>query len=247
MPASADGASLRPGRGPHYRAAMTNRGRSAYLLLAIVAWVGVALGLFVTFSGLYPTKAAGPTSFTNADSGLLSGIVDYCSYFTHVSNWIVAIVATILARTPDRAGRIFNVLIMDALVMISVTGIVYNVLLAPVAPPQEGLEIPSNIVQHIVTPLLMVIVFLVAGPRGRFTWRTPFAALVIPLAYAVWTLLHGAVVGAYPYGILDVATYGYGAVLGTLAEIVVLGVVLGFAFLGLDRLLSRSSRSRATH
>ena len=220
---------------------MTSRGRTAYSVLAVVAWIGVALGLFVTFSGLYPTKDAGPTSFTNADSGLLSGIVDYCSYFTHVSNVIVAVVATILARTPDRTGRVFNVLLMDSLVMISVTGIVYNLLLAPVAPPQEGLEIPSNLVQHVITPVLTVLVFLAAGPRGRFTWRTPFAALVIPLLYAAWTLVHGAVVGAYPYGILDVVTYGYGPVLVTLGEIVVLGIVLGYAFLGLDRLLSRRS------
>lgn len=220
---------------------MTQRGRNAYVVLAVVAWIGVALGLFVTFSGLYPTKAAGPTSFTNADSGILSGIVDYCSYFTHWSNVLVAVIATILARTPDRTGRVFNVLLMDALMMISVTGLVYNLLLAPVAPPQEGLEVPSNLVQHIITPVLTVVVFLAAGPRGRFTWRTPFAALIVPLVYAGWTLVHGAVVGAYPYGILDVATYGYAAVLVTLGEIIILGIVLGYAFLGLDRLLSRKS------
>ena len=160
---------------------MSTRGR-AYLVLAVVAWIGVALGLFVTFSGLYPTTGAGPTSFTNADSGLLSGIVDYCSYFTHVSNILVAVVATILARTPERSGRIFNVLILDGLVMIAVTGIVYNVLLAPVAPPQEGWEVPSNIVQHIVTPILTVLVFLIVGQHGRWSWRTPLQALSIPLS-----------------------------------------------------------------
>lgn len=223
---------------------MSASGRVAYIVLAIVAWVGVALGLFVTFSGLYPGGPYGPTQFTGTDSGFISGVVDYCSYFTHVSNVLVAIVATMLARNPARTGRVFNVLILDALVMITVTGLIYNVLLAPLAPPQEGLEVPSNVVQHIVTPILTVVVILVFGPRGRWTWRTPFEALVIPLIYAAWTLAHGAVVGAYPYGILDVITHGYPAVLTTLAMIVVLGVVLGYVFLGIDRLLTRG-RARA--
>ena len=221
---------------------MTQRGRMAYGVLAIVAWIGVALGLFVSFSGLYPAGDVGPNAFTGTDSGLISGIVDYCSYFTHVSNVLVAIVATILWRDPQRSGRVFDVLVLDGLIMITVTGIIYNVLLAPVAPPMEGLEVPSNVVQHIITPILTVVVYLAYGPRCRWSWRTPLEALIIPLIYAAWTLVHGAVVDAYPYGILNVAAHGYPAVLTTLMMIVILGIVLGYAFLGLNRLLSRRRR-----
>lgn len=213
----------------------------AYAVLAVVAWVGVALGVFVTFSGLYPATDIGPTEFTGTESGFISGVVDYFSYFTHISNIIVAVVATMLARDPQRRGRFFDVVFLDSLVMITVTGIIYNILLAPGAPPRQGLEQASNVVQHMLTPALAVLVFLLWGPYRRWNWRTPFAALVIPLIYAAWTILHGAVVGAYPYGILDVITYGYASVLTTLAMIVVLGVVLGFVFLGLGRLLARTT------
>lgn len=222
---------------------MNSRGRLAYVVLAVVAWVGLALGVFVTFSGLYPTVGATPSSFTGTDAGLVSGIVDYLSYFTHVSNIVVAVVATMLARNPARRGRIFDIVALDALVMMTVTAIVYNVLLAPGAPPLNGWERPSSDVQHIITPILTLVVFLGWGPRRRWTWRSPIAALIIPVIYGAWTLVHGAVVGAYPYGILDVVLHGYPAVLITIGMIMVLGILLGYTFLGLDRLLSRSKKT----
>ena len=216
--------------------------RNAYVLLAVVAWAGVLLGLVITLADLYPSNLTNATLIGGPGSvgqGFLGRLIDYLSYFTHWANIVAAVVATSLARDPGRRGRVFDVLALDALVMIAVTGLVYNLLLAPVAPPQRGLEAPSNLLQHVITPLLAIIVFAIWGPFRRWTWRTPFAALLIPLAYAAWTLVHGAVVTAYPYGILNVADYGYAAVLTTLAEIVVLGIVLGYAFLGIDRLRSR--------
>lgn len=219
---------------------MSARGRTAYIVLSIVAWVGVACGVFVTFSGLYPTGPVGPTQFTNMDSGFVSGFVDYWSYFTHVSNVLVAVVATMLARNPGRRGRIFDVLVLDALVMIVVTALIYNLVLAPGLPPLTGMEEASNLTQHVVTPIAMVVVFLIFGPRPAWSWRSPLEALVIPLIYAAWTLLHGAVVGAYPYGILDVITNGYASVLSTIFGLCLVGLLLGYVFVGVSRVIGRS-------
>ena len=53
--------------------------------------------------------------------------------------------------------------------------------------------------------------------------------------------MRGAVIGAYPYPFIDVVRLGYGQVLLNVLAIAVLGVVIGTALLGIDRLLSRRS------
>ena len=55
-------------------------------------------------------------------------------------------------------------------------------------------------------------------------------------------LVRGAVVGAYPYDFADVGTRGYAAVAGTLAGILVFGIVVAAVFWAVDALLSRSGR-----
>ena len=49
----------------------------------------------------------------------------------------------------------------------------------------------------------------------------------------------GAFIGAYPYGFLDVAAYGYGTVLTDFAGIVVFAIVLCLVLRGIDALIAR--------
>ena len=130
--------------------------------------------------------------------------------------------------------------------MIVVTGIIYNAVLAATAKNQ-GLEVWTNFFLHVLTPALTFIVWLIAGPRGWISWRIIGASLILPIVWLVFALIRGAFIGAYPYGFLNVATFGYGAVLTNVAGIVVFAVVLCLIFWGLDILISRlTGRNRAT-
>ena len=214
--------------------------RIALIILAICAWSGVLLGLALTLGEVYPSQITQPSLIGGPGSennGFLGNLLDWFSFFTHWGNLIVAIVATLLVIDPNRRGRTFDIAILDAIVMITVTGLIYAIVLAPVAPPLIGLEGPSNVLQHVLTPILGVVVLLGFGPRVRWRWWAPFAALLLPMAYVGWTLVHGAATGAYPYGILDVAQYGYASVLTTIVMIALLGVVVGYLAMGVDRLL----------
>jgi hypothetical protein len=73
-----------------------------------------------------------------------------------------------------------------------------------------------------------------------------FSALLIPIVWLTYSLVRGAYMAAYPYDFLDVATYGLGPVLTTVAMIIAFGVALGFVFLGLDRALGRRAAVAAT-
>ena len=50
-------------------------------------------------------------------------------------------------------------------------------------------------------------------------------------------------IGAYPYDFFNVVKYGYTAVLINVVGIAVLGLVISFIYMGIDRLLQRRASS----
>ena len=65
-------------------------------------------------------------------------------------------------------------------------------------------------VLHYVTPPLFVLDWLLFVPKGERRLEDRLRlALGFPPLYAVWTLVHGALTGWYPYPFLDVAELGY--------------------------------------
>jgi len=164
---------------------------------------------------------------------------DTVSYFTEWSSLVVAISTTLLALAPTRATLLRRVLRLDSLLMITVTAIVYAVLLAPKAVV-TGWSVLTNPWQHIVVPAVTVIVFLGWGPRGWIDGKVVAWSLALPVAWLAWALVRGAIVGSYPYAFLDVATYGYASVFQTIAMILAFGLAVALGYWGIDRLLSRA-------
>jgi hypothetical protein len=222
---------------------MTNR--RMFAIAAGITWFGLGLGLILTVFNVYPPVEVQPNSVgVNPDgvAGLVGRVVDSLSYFTNLSNVIVAIVFTMLARNPDRRGAVWSAVRMDSLVMISITGLIYAIVLAPDAQV-EGLDIIVNSIKHYIVPVMTVLLWLLLGPRRQLTFISVFTALAIPIAWAGYMLIRGEFIAAYPYGFLNVVAYGLPAVLVNIAGVAALGVVLGLLFWGIDRVLG--SRQRA--
>jgi hypothetical protein len=217
--------------------------RQLFAVAAAITWFGVLLGFILNVFDVYPEAEVDPFTYgNNGDglSGLIGRTIDFFSFFTYLSNIIVGIVMTMLARNPDRKGAVFATLRMDSLVMISITGLVYAIVLAPDADPQ-GWQIISNAITHYIVPILTLVVWLIAGPRGLFRFWTVLTALIIPLTWAAYAMIRGAFINAYPYNFLNVAELGLGTALVNLGGITVLGIVLGIIYWAIDRVLSRRS------
>ena len=220
---------------------MTRSARTAFGVTAAVSAFGVLLNLVTVALGLYQRAPKNPNLLgNNAEgvAGLLSRVVDYFSYFTILSNIIVIIVCTLLALDRARPTSVMRALRMDSLMMISVTGLVFAIVLAPTFHP-DGLENVTNPLQHYVTPVLTVLTWLIWGPRAWFRLSTVFTALVIPVVWLAYTFARGALFHAYPYPFLVVDTLGWGQVLVNVFGVLVVGIVLGLMYWGLDVLLAR--------
>ena len=213
-----------------------------FLANAVVAWLGLAIQLTISATGMYPTTATKPSQYGYGNApgieGLVGRLVDFFSYFTIWSNIAVAVVMTLLALDARRDSSVLRAVRLSALLMISITGLVYGVILSGVST-LRGWEVLANLFIHQLVPLLTVVVFVVAGPRGWIDRRVLLGSFVLHVKGLVYALVRGAVIGAYPYFFIDVVTLGYGTVFLNLAGVLLLGLVIALVLWAVDRWLTR--------
>lgn len=216
------------------------------ILNAAVAWTGVTISLALALTGKNEhIDPADPTQLGNLASGVdtpLERFLDWCTYFTIWSNVIVAVVVTVLVLRPDlffrtdRVGWVWRVLRLDTVLMIIVTGLIFNLLLAQ-DEHLSGWPLVSNNFVHIATPIVTTLVWLIAGPRRLFSWSVVWGSLIIPVVYLAWALVRGAVIDAYPYPFLDVAVKGYADVLVFVAGLFGGAIALALLLWAIDVLI----------
>lgn len=199
--------------------------RVHWTVLALVVGACLATSLARTL-----IEAAGGRTTT------VTELVRWLSLFTIGSNVLVLAAATTLALDPVRSGRGWRVLLLDALLAITVTGLVFSVLLAPTVDP-AGVTVWTNLVLHYLSPLAMVVGWLVFGPRPRITGGTVAWAMVFPVAWIGWTMLHGAQSRWYPYFFLNARDLGLAVALRNTALVVLLALVFLLAYWAADRWL----------
>lgn len=203
--------------------------KNFYGLVAVSAWIGFGLSFIIELFGLVKVKEQTPpipmSQFTHVGAyqdglaGAPARIIDLLSYFTIWSQLAVGIVAVLMFINPNRDSKLFRIATLDAVLMITVTGAVYNLLLGPAHPPQ-GLNIISSLFEHTLTPIFMILAFVLTGPRGWINKSMIPKVLALPIIYVIYTLIRGAIVNSYPYDFFDVISYGYSYVI-----IFVLGIL----------------------
>ena len=205
--------------------------RAWFLLTAVVVVVAVAVQL--------PVSAGTDGGFFEVPAYRALNVL---AFFTIQSNLLVATSALLTALQPDVDTLLRRVLRLTALVAISVTGVVYHLLLAGLVEMTPAGAFADTLV-HTVVPLMAVLGWLAFGPRGRTTWRVVGLAVVFPLLWLAFTLVRGPLVGGFwPYPFVDVDELGWGQVLLNCAGVAVLFVALAAGAHGLDRLLARSAQ-----
>lgn len=190
----------------------------------------VVLGSLVTQLVLTALGEPGPDGVVQP---VVTRFVRLFSYFTIQSNILLLVVALSLARNPDRDGRWWRVIRLDAVLGIIITGLVYATVLAGTANP-TGAGWWANLGFHYVAPWWALLGWLLFGPRSRMDGRTLGWAAVWPVVWIGYTLAHGAATDWYPYPFADVTALGYPVVLINLGAVALIAVVLGAVLRLLD-------------
>ncbi|PZS28133.1 MAG: hypothetical protein DLM58_17650 [Pseudonocardiales bacterium] len=211
-----------------YAAAVRSRLWYATIAVLVLAALVIQVMIAVQLSATPPSHGVGELR----GGPLFTRLVRVFSFFTIQANILSMIVSAVLVRAPNRDGSAWRILCQSALIGITITGIVYSTVLARVHEPKGWEQVSTNTVFHYIIPIMMVIGWLVFGPRPRMTRSVVLAALIWPVLWLGYTLAHGAASRWYPYPFVDVTSHGYGrvAINSVLVCLVYLLVSALFAF-----------------
>jgi hypothetical protein len=190
---------------------------------------------------IYDAKASLFGHFPHGIEGAPGRVFDLLSYFTIWSQIVVAITFYALYKNQNRKDRFTTLLLPTAIMMITITGIMFYALIYPVSPP-EGANIYPSFVSHAVVPVISVLVWIVYGPRGFMKVKAIPSLFIISIIWVGLTLVRGVVSTQYPYGVLDVTEIGYMWFFITVVAIIIFGVVLALIYSAIDKF-----RSKANH
>ncbi len=172
--------------------------------LAVLGWAGLTIQLYLIFFARLSIGAS-----------LLGGLVSFFSYFTILTNTLVATVLTCAVTERESAARRWFLqpwVSSGIAVSIAVVGLAYSILLRHLWHP-EGWQFVADELLHDVMPLLFLGYWWRCVPKGTLRlWHLPLW-LIYPLVYFIYALLRGHLLGAYAYPFIDVAVLGYPQVL----------------------------------
>jgi hypothetical protein len=196
------------------------RGHKIYAALcALLGWFGLAVQLYLIVYARWETQAS-----------VMGGLVKFFSFFTILTNILVAVALTCAAIQRHSAGhRFFRSPIVCGGITVSIVlvGIAYNLLLRHLWQP-EGWQRVADEVLHDVMPLAFLLYWWLYIPKGSLRLTHVLMWMAYPVVYFAYVLLRGDLIGDYIYPFIDVGTIGFAQ-----AFINALGVLAGFVAMGL--------------
>ncbi len=200
------------------------------LLIAVIAWTGVALQFYLARNN-WP------------DLGLssLEGTFRFFSYFTILTNIIVALSLTVsLLKPSSGTGRFFySTDTQTAIAMyIFVVGIVYNLILRTLWSP-KGLQLIVDNILHSIVPVLFTIYWIVYVPVEKMKFSRSINWLWYPGLYFLWVILFGSLTKFYPYPFIDANVIGYTKMLVHATVLLIVFILLGSIAIAIKRNVGR--------
>lgn len=202
------------------------RGKPLTVLIALLAWFGVVLQLYLS---LRLTGSMGMTT--------VQGLAIYFGYFTVLTNILVGMATTWPLVLPFSAsGRFFAQPMAIGWVAASIAfvGVSYFVLLRHAWNPQ-GLQLMADVLMHYVVPVLVLAYSLFTLRRVPLRWTAPLWWSLYPVIYFAYVLMRGVIIGSYPYHFIDVSQLGYALTLRNAVALWAAFLVLAYVLMVLWR------------
>jgi len=186
--------------------------------------------------------------FDGSGSEFLPSTISFLSYFTVLTNILVALALTApLLSSASKLRKFFDRQAVRAAIAlyITVVMVVYWAVLAKIHHPQ-GIGIITNVGMHLIIPLLYILDWILFAKKGAMSFkRIPFWILY-PSGYGIYTIIRGAITGIYPYPFLNVAELGMGPVFINMLGFTAFYAVGAAAFIAIGRGLGNPNTTATT-
>jgi hypothetical protein len=204
------------------RNAASGFGRALLGVVALLAWCGVLLQLWLSAQ---LARASGGSA--------LSGMMQALCYFTLLTNLLVALVSNAQLCSVSWLQQ-HRGLLAAAAVYILVVGIIYTLLLRDTWAP-TGPQKLADVLLHDAVPLGYVLWWLAYAPKVALRWKAALWWLGYPAVYLGFSLLLGALSGRYLYPFADLSRLAASVVARNAALLLALFYLLGLAAIALAR------------
>lgn len=170
--------------------------RIAQQIIAVTTWSALILQFYL--------------QIINRSTAISEAVIRYFSYFTILTNLLVAVCFTSLLLKQSKGYRFFKQasVITATTVYILIVGLVYNLVLRTQWNPQ-GLQLLADNLLHTSTPLLVLIYWFIYVSAKEISWKQTPAWMLYPLLYLVYVFIRGSFSNFYPYFFIDVSKLGY--------------------------------------
>ncbi|MEI7472106.1 MAG: Pr6Pr family membrane protein [Ferruginibacter sp.] len=195
-------------------------------IIAITAWVAV-----ITQLNLDLQLHKGVLSATET-------VIRFFSYFTILTNLLVAICCTLIVLNIHSFFTRNNVLSAVA-VYIIIVGLIYNAILRKLWTP-TGLQLIVDNLLHLVVPILFLLYWILVVNKTTLKWKNIFPWLLYPLVYLIFILLRGAAADYYPYPFIDVVKLGYAKALQNSGFVTIAFITISLLIIGYGKLVGKN-------
>lgn len=205
---------------------------SAMVIIALLAWIGLALQLYLVVQNAMANNIS-----------LATELLRYFSYFTILTNLLVAVCLTsLLVKPASRWGRFFaRPAVQTAITLyIGVVGMVYIVALRHVWNP-TGFQLVADRMLHYMVPVLFVFYWAFFVSKDSLQWQHPLWWLIYPAIYLVYVLIRGALMNVYPYHFIDKTQLSWPEMMLSIGILMAVFAGLGFLMVGINRLFRTNS------
>jgi hypothetical protein len=196
----------------------------------LAGWMGLAIQQYLIFYSRWDTGAS-----------LLGGLINFFSFFTVLTNTLVATVLSYAGGARLGGQAVFSGAVSSGIaVSIVLVGLAYSLLLRHLWQP-EGFQFIADELLHDVMPLVFVVYWWRCVPKGHLHLKHIGLWVIYPLVYFGYVLLRGDLLGQYQYPFIDVGTLGYPQVFVNAGGILAGFVAIAMAVVGLDKYLKSPS------
>ena len=190
--------------------------------IAIVAWTTVLVQLYVNIN-----SKLNPLSET---------VIRFFSYFTILTNILVAICTTTIAMNRNNFFSRYKTLAATA-VYITIVSLIYNVILRSLWK-FSGTQWYLNELEHVVVPVLFLLFWLVMVPKNTLQFKNALPWTIYPLVYLITVMLRGNASGFYPYPFIDASQLSNQQLIINCLMVCASFIVISLLFIGFGKVTS---------
>lgn len=197
------------------------------VLISVVGWFAILLQFYLIIE--------------NRVASIGETLVRFFSFFTILTNILVAVCFTILWLKPKNKWELFflNNKTQTAITLyIVIVGLVYNLILRFLWSP-TGFQKVADEILHSVIPLLVLLFWFTFSIKKKLSYQDIFLWLIYPFLYLVYTLLRGHFFNFYPYPFVNVNQLGYKTVVINSFYMVLAFLIIGIILIGITKIVSK--------